>query len=63
MLVMLVYGAATNFLLPGGGWLLLGAKILVYGGLFAALSWRFSMNAYEKQLIAEPLAKLRKRRG
>lgn len=63
MLVMLVYGLLTNVLLPGGGWLLLGAKIVVYGGLFAALSWKFSMNDYEKQLIAEPIAKLRKRRG
>ncbi len=62
MVVMLLYGGITNILLPGGGWLLLGGKIVVYASLFAALSWKFSMNEYEKQLVMGPLARLRKRR-
>lgn len=58
MLVMIAYGLLSNWLLPGGGWLLLGAKIVVYAALFLALSWRFSMNAYEKQLLVAPIQKL-----
>ncbi|MDO5547649.1 MAG: oligosaccharide flippase family protein [Eubacteriales bacterium] len=63
MLVMIGYGVLSNWLLPGGGWLLLGAKILLYAALFFALSWKFSMNDYEKQLVAGPVRKLWKRRG
>jgi O-antigen/teichoic acid export membrane protein len=58
MLVMIGCGILSNRLLPGGGWLLLGAKILIYAVLFFALSWRFSMNDYEKQLVSAPANKL-----
>ena len=63
MLVMIVFGQLSNVLLPDGGWLLLGAKILIYAALFFALSWRFSMNDYEKQLVRGPLQAIVKRRG
>ena len=62
MLVMIVFGQLSNVLLPDGGWLLLGAKILVYAALFFALSWKFSMNDYEKQLVRGPLQAIVKRR-
>ena len=62
MLVMIVLGQLSNVLLPGGGWLMLGMKIIVYAALFFALSWKFSMNEYEKQLVRGPLQAIVKRR-
>ena len=42
--------------------LMLGMKIIVYAALFFALSWKFSMNDYEKQLVRGPLQAIVKRR-
>lgn len=56
MAVMTVLGLLSNHWI--GGWALLIGKVLVYMVLFFALSWRFSMNAYEKQLIGKPLGKI-----
>ncbi len=58
MFVMIALGFGSNVLLAGGGWLLLGSKILLYAALFFALSWKFSMNDYERQLIAKPMKKI-----
>lgn len=62
MLVMIALGLGSNVLLSGGGWLLLGAKIIVYAALFFGMSWLFSMNAYEKQLIMGPVNRIFRRK-
>lgn len=57
VLVMTVLGLLSNQLWMAGR-ILLMIKILVYIGLFSALSWKFSMNDYEKQLISNPIHKI-----
>lgn len=57
VVVMTGYGLLTNLVLPGYNWVQLIAKIIVFGLLFFALSWKFSMNEYERQLIGSALNK------
>lgn len=57
MIVMIILGFLLNRFISGG-YIAIGLKAVVFCAIYGMLSWIFSMNSYEKQLVSAPISKI-----